>query len=440
MTDLKEEARNIFLNTLKEIDLEQIISRKVKVSGETLFISDQAINLSDYKEIVLIGFGKASLKMGAAFEKLLGDRLTRGILVADKGHAVNVKSEVIIASHPVPDGNSLRAGGRIMRLADSCGEDSLIIFLVSGGGSALVESPLVPEIGLEDLSAMNRTLVGCGATIREINVVRKHFSGVKGGRLGYIARKCASVALYVSDVNPGDLRSVASNPLLPDDATLDEFLYVIRKHGLAGKLPEPMRTLLESGKIPELPRDWTGEGKKGVRLLLLDNTDCLRAAADLAESRGFLVEVDYGQMEGPYEDVAWELIERLKDFAGRFAGRRVCLISGGEVSCPVRGDGAGGRNQEFVLYSATRLAELKEEFNAAVLSCGTDGIDGNSNAAGAVADANTIRSARRAGLDVEDYLRRSDSHSFFNLAGGLILTGPTGNNVRDIRVLLAGNS
>ena len=435
MKNLKEEAEQIFLATLNALDLKPLVKSKLRLEDETLYLNSGSVSLKDFKEIVLIGIGKASLTIGGALEGLLGDRITRGILVSDRRHELRLKSEVIIAGHPLPDRNSLLAGKKIIELLQTTTPDSLIIFIITGGGSAAVEQAISEDVSLEDLRDLNRLIVNCGATIREMNIVRKHLSRIKGGRLGHLARKSSSIALYLSDVNPGDLRSIASNPLLPDEVKLKDFFDILEKYRLEEKLPSSIRNLIGKGEIPELPRAW-GNEKMNVNILLADNQDAITAAARAARARGFEVETDSRFTEGDYKIVSRELIKRLLSMKRRFPDRVVCLVSGGEVSCPVSGDGLGGRNQEFVLYTALELSGIGEP-QIAVLSCGTDGIDGNSDAAGAVADSDLIKAAGARGISASDFLARNDSHSFFKAMGGLVYTGPTGNNVRDVRLFLA---
>jgi glycerate 2-kinase len=435
MKNLREEAEHIFFATLNALDLRLLINKNIKLEADTLHVKSESLDLKDHKEILLIGFGKASLTIGAALEELLGSRIGKAILVSDSSHKLNLESEVVIAGHPLPDQKSLLAGNRILEAVKGAASDALIIFVVTGGGSTLVEQPISPDVTLEDLRNLNRLLVNCGATIREINIVRKHLSQIKGGRLGYLARKNSSIAIFLSDVNPGDLRSIASNPLLPDEVKLEEFFAVIEKYRLEQRLPRSVLALIGKGEIQELPCAWRNE-RKSINLLLADNLDAINLAADIAREKGFYVETDTAHFEGDYKYVSGELIKSLLTMKARFPDRPACLISGGEVSCPVIGDGIGGRNQEFVLYTALELSKL-DNLSVTVLSCGTDGIDGNSPATGAVADPHLIREAQARGINPVDFLKRNDSHSFFKLVGGLVLTGPTGNNVRDLRILIA---
>jgi glycerate-2-kinase len=431
---VENDARLIFLNTLEAINPLHAIREKVRVRQDLMMVEEQEIDLASYKEILLIGLGKASLTMGAAMEGLLGARISRGLLVCDRPQNVPVKSEVIIAGHPTPDSESLRAGEKILSMVRYCAQDSLIIFLVSGGGSALVESLASASISLLDLKEMNRALVTCGASIAEINIIRKRISRIKGGRLGYLARDVPSAAFYLSDVNPGDLRSLASNPLLPETPDSEALRAVIDKYRLGERLPETVLDVLHRAPSDE-KTSWSG--KRICDLLLMDNLEALKVAAKISEEAGYIVEIDTSHVEGYYRDVADALIDRLMALQERFSSRPVCLISGGEVSCPVAGKGLGGRNQEFVLYCAARLEERDSPTRTAVLSSGTDGIDGNSDAAGSVASPETIRASRDQGIDIAGYFQNSDSHSFFRRMGGLICTGPTGNNVRDIRILIS---
>jgi glycerate 2-kinase len=437
MTDLTEAAKHIFLAALKAIEPRSVIKHKLRVDGETLSLGSEQIPLAAFTEVVLIGMGKASLKMGCAVENLLGDRIKRGLLVTDRRSNMSVRSEVVVGGHPLPDAKSLMAGERIVELVRSCGRGTLIIFLISGGGSALVELPVSRSISLEDLRVTNQVLIGCGATIREINLIRKSLSRIKGGRLGWIARNSKCVGLYISDVNPGDLRSVASNPLLPEDIRTEDSLDVMTRFNLSDKLPSSVVRVIQQGSRSQVFGEWTGTGFQPVTMLLLDNSNAVQAAANHARQTGFRVEVHADLIEGDYRTVADQSVDHLLKLKSSFPNEAVCVISGGEASCSVLRDGIGGRNQEFVLYSATRLRDLGIREGAVVLSCGTDGIDGNSNAAGAVAGAELVMKAGQHAIDASIFISGNDSHSFFKKTGGLVVTGPSGNNVRDLRILMA---
>lgn len=436
MEYLKESAKLLFLRTLKAIEPGDAIRSRIHLDGGMLIVNEEQIPLDAYHEVVLIGMGKASLKMGAAAEALLGDRIKRGILVTDRRSRTRVKSEVVVAGHPLPDGNSLVAGEKILNLLQTCGEGSLIVFLISGGGSSLVECPSSPQISLEDLRATNLLLTRCGAAIDDINTIRKSLSKIKSGGLGRAAERSKCIGLYISDVNPGDLRSIASNPLLPEKIDRERLLDVVTRYDLLEQLPGSVASLLRRWESPLADAENPNRVEPAT-VLLLDNSSAVRAAATMAEQSGFRVEVDADLIEGDYRAVADRSIDHILRLKSSFPNEKVCVISGGEVSCSVRGDGIGGRNQEFVLYSAAQLAGSVIRKQIAVLSGGTDGIDGNSKAAGAVADAELVIQAAHLGLDASIFISSNDSHSIFRKVGGLIVTGPTGNNVRDLRILMA---
>ena len=241
------------------------------------------------------------------------DWITKSILVSNRRPEVKVKSEIIVAGHPLPDSNSLIAGQKIIATLQACGEQSLIIFLISGGGSALVESPLFDEITLEDIKELNRILISCGASIQEINTVRKHLSEIKGGRLGFLTKNSKCIALYISDVNNGDIKSIASNPLLPDDLTLEEFYQVIDKYSLLEKLPASISDLARRERIPRLPKWFVKDERRHRHIILAENHDALRIIAEIADRLGYKVKIDLNIVEGDYRKIAEELIRELTD-------------------------------------------------------------------------------------------------------------------------------
>jgi len=430
-TDAKQIAVDIFMRTLSAIDVETVFHQRIRLEGDVLtFDGDQPVALHGFDRILMVGIGKASLSMGHALESILGSRITGGVLVTNSGQGPKVRAEVLIGSHPTPDCRSIAAGNKVMDLVRSADQRSLIVFLISGGGSSLLEVPLLPEVTAADLAQLNQILVTSRAPIHEINVVRKHLSSVKGGRLGTLANGAKVVAIFISDVNHGDLTSISSNPVLPDDATLDEFYEIVDRYQLRSLLPGPYARAIRSGSIPGLPES----ACDATTFLLSDNSEAQWAAEKIATDAGFRTFTFDGLVEGDYRQIADSMIGSFARMQDEQGAAPLCAISGGEVVCPVTGAGRGGRNQEFVLYSAAQLDRLGR--SAVILSCGTDGIDGNSPAAGAVADGRTIEQARSLGLDYRDFLANNDSFSFFQKIGGSIVTGPTGNNVRDIRLML----
>ena len=358
--------------------------------------------------------------MAAGLEEALGGNLFERVLVSSGGH-------------PLPNEASLASARAAFGLLDrGNAEEAAVIFLISGGGSAMIEWPVSDDISLADLRAANQTLVSCGASIAEINAVRRAFSAVKGGRLARRAPRAQMFTLIVSDTNHGDEASVASGPTMNPPPDAPPAIDVIERYQLETRLPQSVmkavrttaRTSQEEGLAPA----------PGPHVVLLDNGSALEAVHSKALALGFTSAILHDISEQPIETGCDLLLSRL--FAEPTSDP-FCVISGGEFSCPVRGDGRGGRNLETVLRCAIRLNESTNNgHHFVILSAGTDGIDGNSPAAGAIADETTIPHARKLTLDPHDYLARSDSYSFFERLNTLIITGPTGTNVRDLRIFL----
>jgi hydroxypyruvate reductase len=311
---------------------------------------------------------------------------------------------------------------------------TLIFFLLSGGGSALVEQPLDPAIDLGDLQDLNGLLVTCGASIGEINAVRKHLSAVKGGRLAVAAGGARKVTLAITDVPEGQESALASGPTLPDPTTVPDVCSVVARYGLLTNLPARIRMQFEHPEtIPETPKPGNPAFRDAAFEILLGRHDLTHPAHRAAEAAGFFSVCDNSTDNWPVEAAADFLLNFLAALKRENPSRPVAVVANGEVSSPVRGDGVGGRNSAFVLQCVRAIAGQR----IAVLSVGTDGIDGSSPAAGAIADGESLARAQALGLDPDDYFRRSDSYTFFHTLGDAVETGPTGNNLRDLRVLLA---
>lgn len=438
---MKHVACEIFLETLRRIELKSVLESHIHRQGARLEVYGEPLDLSDYRQVFLIAFGKASIAMAGVLAEVLTEDLTGAVIVTnalpEEIPSPLVRHPIILGGHPTPTEGSLAAGRRVIELLSRRDERTLVFFLISGGGSALVELPLFESVTLAELQQLNRVLVTCGATIREINAVRKHLSAIKGGRLAERAYPARQISLYVSDVNPGDLSTIASGPTLPDDTTCADVLAVIEKYAIGEKLPRAIAEIVGRGQLQETPKPGDPIFSRSSHHLVMDNRTALEAAATIARERGLVVEVDDRPNEEHYRIVADRLLARLLELGQKHPGEIVCLLTGGEVSCPVSGSGVGGRNQEFVLYAALKIADLSEPMDVAVLSAGTDGIDGISPAAGAVADRTTVARAQALGLDPEKFLADNDSYSLFTALGDVIVTGPTGNNVRDLRILLA---
>ena len=433
LTQLRIAAREIFDETLRALDPLAALRAVARMHGSTLRIGEISIDVRERK-IYSIALGKAARRMAAGMDEILGDRLSGGVITSnDSGfNATRLPSRWVafLGGHPEPDESSLAAAQASFQLLQRANEErAIVIFLISGGGSAMIEWPVNETISLDDLKAANHLLVSCGASISEINSVRRAFSAVKGGKLAARAPDCDQITLIVSDVPDGEERSVASGPTLAPPSDGPDPREVTDRYNLRTRLPTAIAQAIENAQPLNSASDAMHE-----HLVLLSNSDALRAAANLARQRGFITETASDVADLLIEEGCDLLIKRLEALRAKHHGSNdvVCLISGGEFACPVQGSGIGGRNLE----TALRLTRSRMS-NTVALCAGTDGIDGNSPAAGAIVDNTTIERAKAIGLDVEDFLRRSDSYSFFVALGEVIATGPTGTNVRDLRILLA---
>jgi glycerate 2-kinase len=437
MTSLDTHAREIFLSALRAVDARGATRKAVSLTNHLLRVGDTAIDIAG-RPVYLVAIGKAAGAMTAGLVEVLGDRISKGIVCGPAAGELNPDWPVFAGGHPFPTADSIAAARTTLRLLADAERNALIVFLISGGGSAMFELPIDESITIADLREANRQLVSSGASIAEINAVRRAFSLVKGGKLASSAPHTDQITLIVSDTNPGDVASVASGPTLALNAAATNASEVVKRYGLNESLPHSILKAIAQ------VQDETGSPATGRRsdYVLLDNQTALEAAAAAARSRGFIVELALDINEQEIAAGCNLLISRAEKLWDQHRGKPVCLISGGEFSCPVRGGGIGGRNQETVLRCAMKLNEMPGAGTTehwAVLSAGTDGVDGNSKAAGAVADETTIPRAKRSRLESSDFLERSDAFHFFEQLGDLIVTGPTGTNVRDVRIVLIGS-
>ena len=438
MADLKQAALRIFRETLAAIDIPSAMHRKLGRAGSRIFVNGAPLDLAAFERICTVAIGKASVAMARGLAELLSpDFRTEGIVIAPNASSSLPEGfREIVAGHPVPNQGSLAAGRAILDLLAAANSHTLVFFLLSGGGSALVELPVDPGVTLEDMQALNRVLVTCGASIDEINAVRKHLSAVKGGRLAVAAGAAMKITLGVTDVPEGQESALASGPTLPDPTTVSDACGVVRRYDLLSRLPASIRTSFEHPEsIPETPK--AGEpgfdSRRAAFQILLGRHDLFHAAHRASESAEFITVCDNTTDNWPVEKAVDFLLAQLWALKAANPAKSVAVIADGEVSSPVTGDGVGGRNLAFVLDAVRKIASCK----IAVLSAGTDGVDGSSPAAGAVADGETLARAQSLGLDPADYFRRSDSYTFFRALGDTIETGPTGNNLRDLRILHA---
>jgi len=436
MSDLKRLARDIFRETLAGVDIRRAFAEKFLVDGSRLTMDNLSIDLSDFRAIRAVALGKAATVMAKALRERLPAKIAlRGVLAAPHDALAEISGfRSIGAGHPVPDEGSITAARAILELLADADEHTLVFFLLSGGGSALVELPLDSSITLNDLQQLHRLLVQCGAPIDEMNAVRKHLSAVKGGRLAAAAAAAMKISLGVTDVPEGRESALASGPTLPDPATVADASRIIARYGLLPQLPASIRARFEHPEtIPETLKAGDVAFQRAHFVLLLGMSDLFRHAQAAAERHGCFCACDNSTDDWPIEKAADFLLAKLAELRARHPGRRAAVIADGEVSSPVAGDGVGGRNSAFVLTCVEKIAGER----GAALSAGTDGKDGSSPAAGAVADGETFGRARAMGMEPREYLRRGDSHTFFKKLGDALQTGPTHNNLRDLRILLA---
>ncbi len=430
--------RQIYAGTIARIRVSDCFERAIHHDGSILLLADVTYDLASYRRIVILSIGKAALP---AIEVVVRHVRSAGVssdslqtLAITSGDSSPLPEgvELIRGGHPIPDRQSRTAALRAVELLSGLRAEDLVVFLVSGGSSAMMELPLDESITVEETAGFHRALVHSGLNIAEMNALRKHFSAVKGGRLAALAGQATQCTLLVSDVPADKLDVIGSGPSLPDSSTREDCRRILEQGSLAHNLPLRVREYFANAELLETPKAQDACFRKAQWRCLLSSDTMLDAAKQICAAQGFHVVLDNTCDEWEYRRAANYLIDRLRQLSVNH--ERVCLLSGGELSVKVRESGGiGGRNQQFALYCATQLQGTSE--NVAVLSAGSDGMDGNSPAAGAVVDATTISRAESLGLSSASALEDFDSFSFFERLGDAILTGPTGNNVRDLRIL-----
>jgi glycerate 2-kinase len=435
MTPGKQIVREIFRDTLAALDIPRVMELKLTLSGSTLVLEEAAIDLSVCSSVFVVAIGKAAHAMAAGLRSFLPNSYQfRGVVAAPTKPETPIPGlEYFVAGHPNPNEESWRSAEAILALLRGADEQSVVFFLLSGGGSALTELPIVPGMGIENLQAANHALVTCGAPIEAMNTVRRHLSAVKGGRLALAAARATKITLAVTDVPIGKEHALASGPTVPDPSTIADTVRIIDQYELRKKFPAPLVRWMDAGKMPETPKPGDPAFRNAHFQLLLGMHDLFHAAHHASEARGYVTCCDNSTDDWPVGDAADALLKKLEQWKSENPGQRVALIADGELSSPVTGNGVGGRNSAFVLSCVEKIAGRK----ITVLSAGTDGMDGNSSAAGAVADGETLARARALGLDPAAAFRQSDAYTFFEKLGDAVHTGPTGNNLRDLRILLA---
>ncbi len=398
------------------------------------------------KHVFLIALGKASIPMTLAVEDVLSDLIAGGVVSAPK-YSRGVFSrlprrvKVVWAGHPVPDEDSVRAGEKALEIAERAGKEDLVLVLVSGGGSALMERP-ADEISLRELMETTKLLLKSGATIDEINTVRKHLSWFKGGWLARKAYPANLVALIVSDVVGDPLETIASGPTAPDPTRFEDAYMVLKHYGLWEKLPEKPREYIEKGlrgEVPETPKPGDKVFGKVYNKVVASNIVSLKAMEEKARSLGYNTIILTSRIQGEARHVGRVLAGiALESYYNSYPIKPPAVIlAGGETTVTVVGEGKGGRNQELVLGA---VADINGHHGVVIASIGTDGIDGVTDAAGAIADAHTLTRAKERKLNPYDFLARNDSYHFFKELGDLVITGPTGTNVNDIQIIVVEKS
>jgi glycerate 2-kinase len=435
-TDLKQLARQIFRDTLAAIDIPRTMQRRVYCEHPGLLRCDEInIDTRQFSDFRVVAIGKAAHAMLDGLKLCLPAAISFTGIVSSPTAPLQPHPRVqyFVGGHPIPNESSWRAAQAILEMLSACDERTLVFFLLSGGGSALIELPLEPQFDLSQVQQVHRALVGCGAPIDDINAVRKHISAVKGGRLAQAAGRATKITFAVSDVPPGKESALASGPALPDPTTWEDVERVMREYSLHEKFPEEISRWMVQSAAPETPKSGDPAFHHAHFSLLLGQDGLFHPAHGAAEAAGFVTCCDNTTDDWPVERAAEYLLAQLADLRAANPSRRVAIIADGELSSPVTGNGIGGRNAAFVLACVEKIAGQ----SIAVLSAGTDGIDGNSPAAGAVADGETAAHAQSARLKISDAKQRSDAYRFFNHLGDAVITGPTGNNLRDLRILIA---
>lgn len=442
---LRRDALDIFRAGIAAVDPHRAVSRCVDLDGDHLRVDPGqgeavSLDLRAFDRVLVVGAGKATARMAQALEDLLGERLDGGVIVVKRGHTAPLRLvDQVEASHPVPGEDGVRGVGRVLALLAGADERTLVFALISGGGSALLPRP-ARGIRLEDKRILTRQLLAAGADIREINAVRKHISSVKGGQLALQAHPARVVSLVLSDVVGDPLDDIASGPLVPDRSTFADAVEVLRRRRLWDEAPASIRGHLEaglSGRRDETPKPGDPRFERMTIALVGTNRRCLRACRERAESLGWNTRLLSDTVVGEASEVARELAAHARSVVtgGGVVAAPACLLSGGEPTVTIRGVGLGGRNQELALAAAL---EIEGQDRIAIASLGTDGNDGPTDAAGAVAFGDTVARGRELLMDAREHLRDNDAYPFFDRLGDLVRTGPTGTNVMDVHVVLVG--
>ncbi len=439
MTDLKSAAQQIIFSAIDAVKPEKLVRRQIALHNNFLKIGTRQFDLSNFRKIYIVGAGKASAFMARELEDILGNRIEGGVVVVKYRHGAPCRRvKILEAGHPIVDQNSLSATEEILQIASLAGGDDLVLCLISGGGSAVLEA-LPAGISLEDLRKLSGFLLASGANIEEINTVRKHLSLVKGGQLAARIAPATCISIILSDIVGDPLGAIASGPTAPDSTTFQDALAVLRKYDAENEIPKSIIAHIQKGADGEASETL----KPGDRLfskvhniILGNNLEALHAAMKTAEGLGFHTLILSSRLQGEAREVGKAVAAVVQELLASNlpVPRPACILMGGETTVTLRGDGKGGRNQELALAALLAMKNVKQEYTIA--SCGTDGTDGPTDAAGAIAGPGTWDECRSRNINPQEYLDNNDSYHFWQRSDGLIVTGPTGTNVMDIILAL----
>jgi len=445
MEELRRDAEAIFRASLEAVDPYEAVRRFLRVDGERLVVKGDAneefaVAPGPGGRVIVVGGGKATAPMARAVEELLGDRIAAGLINVKYGFAEPLdRIETVEAAHPMPDRNGVAGTRRILNLLEGAGENDVVISLISGGGSALLPQP-APGLALEDKQAVTKALLECGASIDEINAVRKHISASKGGQMARAAYPATVVNFMLSDVVGDKMDVIASGPFAPDSATFAAAAAILNQYALTDLPPALLRRLEDgvAGKIADTPKEGDRVFERVHNVLVGSNMLALENAAAAAREQGYTVLILSSMVEGETREIALMHTAIAREIlqSGLPVPAPACILTGGETTVTIRGTGKGGRNQEFCLAAAIDLAGMPAR--VAVLSGGTDGNDGPTDAAGGIVDPATLARAAAAGADAHASLAENDAYHLLQATGDLLVTGPTRTNVMDVRIVLVG--
>ncbi|MFV0436887.1 MAG: glycerate kinase [Desulfopila sp.] len=436
-TATQHAAVSLFLAGVEAVKPDNAVMNSCRVEAETLFIRDRQFPLNQYRHIYVVGAGKATAPMAAALERILGARITTGIIVVKYGHTEPLaRIRTIEAAHPIPDDAGANGARQVLELVSAATADDLVICLISGGGSSLLPLPAA-GLTLEDKQKTTAALLASGATIHEVNTVRKHLSALKGGLLARAASPATLISLIISDVIGDDLDTIASGPTVADSTTFADCDAIIRKYRLNTTLPPRVLDRLDQGLAGSLAETAKPEERcftTALTTILAGNLEAVQRVEYAARQQGYNTLILSSMLEGESREIAKSLVAIARECSqsGLPVAPPACIIAGGETTVTIRGGGKGGRNQEMALSAAIALESLPITF----LSCGTDGNDGPTEAAGAVVDGTTLNVAKSLQLDPIHYLNDNDSYHFLKKTGNLVITGPTNTNVMDLQIML----